>query len=134
MRLLYHPLIVHFPVALWLTSFLFDLMYARTRQTFFTTASNYLIGLGLLSAVASVISGFVDFIPLVREGVGQAFVDRHRVHSLTAYAASIVYLGILITRWRWRPRSTVAYLWPALLGAVLIAIAGYLGGEIRRVM
>ena len=134
MRLLYHPLIVHFPVALWLTSFLFDLIYARTRQTFFTTASNYLIGLGLLGAVASVISGFVDYIPLVREGIGQAFVDRHRVHSLTAYASSIVYLGILVSRWRWRPLSTVAYLGPALVGAVLIAIVGYLGGEIRRVM
>jgi uncharacterized membrane protein len=134
MRMLYHPLIVHFPVALWLTSFLFDLLYARTKQPFFRTASNWLIGLGLFTAAASVISGFVDYLPLVREGVGQAFVDRHKWHSLTAYGSTTMYLGILLARWRWRPQTTVAYLGPALVGAVLIAIVGYLGGEIRRVM
>lgn len=134
MRFLYHPGIVHFPVALWLTSFLFDLLYARTKERFFATASSYLIGLGLLGAAAAIVTGFMDFLPLVREGVGQAFINLHRVHSVLAYSTTLVYLGILLTRWRRRPLSTAAYLGPALVGAVLIAIVGYLGGEVRRVM
>lgn len=133
MRFLFHPLVVHFPVALWLTSFLFDLLYARTKARFFLTASTYLIGLGLIGATVSIATGFVDYIPLVAEGVGQAFVDQHRVHSVLAYASTLVYLGIFLVRWR-RPMSGAVYLGSALLGAALIAITGYFGGEIRRVM
>ena len=133
MRFLFHPLVVHFPVALWLTSFLFDLLYARTKERFFKTASTYLIGLGLVGAVVAMVTGFVDYVPLVAEGVGQAFVDQHRVHSVLAYASTLVYLGIFLARWR-RPMSSAVYLASALVGAALIAITGYFGGEIRRVM
>lgn len=133
MRFLFHPLVVHFPVALWLTSFLFDLLHARTKARFFLTASTYLIGLGLIGATVSIVTGFVDYIPLVAEGVGQAFVDQHRVHSVLAYASTLVYLGIFLVRWR-RPMSGTVYLGSAFLGAALIAITGYFGGEIRRVM
>ncbi len=133
MRLLYHPLIVHFPVALWLTSFLFDLLYLSRGDRFFERASRLLIGLGLLGAVASVISGFIDFRPLVAEGIGQAFVDRHRLHSTVAFGATLVYLVSFIVR----RRSTVsrtAIIVLTLLGAGLIAATGFIGGEVRAVM
>lgn len=134
MRFLFHPLVVHFPVALWLTSFLFDLLFARTRQRSFATTSTYLVGLGLAGAAVSIIMGFVDYVPLVAEGVGQAFIDRHRVHSYLAYAATGAYGGILLGRWRWRTMPTVVYLGTAAIAAVLIGLTGFLGGEIRRVM
>src|SRR2546428_1481032 len=35
MPLLFHPLVVHFPVALWLTSFLFDLLGLWKKESFF---------------------------------------------------------------------------------------------------
>lgn len=133
MRLLYHPLIVHFPVALWLTSFLFDLLYLSRGDRFFERASRLLIGLGLLGAVASVISGFIDFRPLVAEGIGQAFVDRHRLHSTVAFGATLVYLVSFVVR----RRSTVsrtAIIVLTLLGAGLIAATGFIGGEVRAVM
>ncbi|MBI2247372.1 MAG: hypothetical protein HYU65_05515 [Armatimonadetes bacterium] len=132
MPFLYHPLVVHFPVALWLTSFLFDLLYLRRKEAFFARASGALIGLGLLAAAVSIVSGFMDYRPLVAAGVGQAFIDQHRVHSLMAYASTLLYLVILLIRRR--PRSTTVYVAPAVIAAVLIAITGYRGGEIRRVM
>lgn len=134
MPFLYHPWVVHFPIALWLTSALFDLLYLRGGDLFFSRASRFLIGLGLLGAVVSIVSGFVDFRPLVAEGIGQAFVDRHRLHSTLAYASTIVYLVSFVLRWR-RPnlgRAAIAVL--LVLGAGLILGAGYLGGEVRRVM
>jgi len=133
MPFLYHPLIVHFPVALWLTSFLFDLLYLSRGDQFFERASRLLIGLGLLGAVAAVISGFIDFRPLVAEGIGQAFVDKHRLHSTVAFGATVVYLVSFIVR----RRSTVsrtAIIVLMLLGAGLIAATGYIGGEVRAVM
>jgi len=134
MPFLYHPLVVHFPVALWLTSFLFDLLFVFKKESFFLTASRYLIGLGVLAAGAAIVSGFVDYIPLVREGIGQAFVDRHNVHGLLAYATTVLYAGLFATRWRWPRMPQPLSLGAAIAGAVLISTTGYLGGEIRRVM
>lgn len=134
MPLLYHPLVVHFPVALWLTSFVFDLLASWKKDAFFATGSRYLIGLGLLGAAVSIILGFVDYIPLVAEGIGQAFVDQHKVHSLLAYLTTLVYGGIFAARWRWRRMPPSLSMGAAIVAAVLISVTGYLGGEIRRVM
>jgi uncharacterized membrane protein len=134
MPFLYHPLVVHFPVALWLTSFLFDVGFAATRDRFYATASRFLIGLGLLAALVAIVAGFVDYIPLVNQGIGSAFVSAHRVHSVLGYASTVIYALLFFTRLRGRGMATGAYLAGALLGAAFIAATGYLGGEIRRVM
>lgn len=134
MPFLYHPLVVHFPVALWLTSFVFDVGYAATRDRFFAASSRWLIGLGLLAAALSIVAGFVDYIPLVNQGVGAAFVQQHRVHSVLAYASTLLYAVLFLMRGRGRGMAAGSYLAGALAGAILIAATGYLGGEIRRVM
>ncbi|MDQ7840674.1 MAG: DUF2231 domain-containing protein [bacterium] len=134
MKYLLHPLAVHFPVALWLTSALLDLLYVRTRDLFHFRAARGLIGLGLLGALVSVATGFADALPLVAEGVGQVFVDRHRVHQVFAYLATLLYTVSFLIRWR-RPSvggAVVAALMVA--GAVLIAVTGWLGGELRLAM
>ncbi|MDR7543121.1 MAG: DUF2231 domain-containing protein [Armatimonadota bacterium] len=134
MPTLYHPLVVHFPVALWLTSALFDILYLRTGERFHLRAAQYLVGLGLLGALASVVTGFVDYGPLVREGIGQAFVDRHRVHSLLAYGAILVYAVAFYLRWRFPRPARAALAALTVGGAALIAYVGWLGGELRLVM
>jgi uncharacterized membrane protein len=134
MPFLYHPLVVHFPVALWLTSFLFDVGFAATRDRFYALASRFLIGLGLLAALVAIVAGFVDYIPLVNQGVGSAFVAAHRVHSVLAYTSTAIYAVLFVARLRGRGLATGPYLAGGLLGAVIIAATGYLGGEIRRVM
>ena len=134
MPLLYHPLVVHFPVALWLTSFLFDVLGLWKKQPFFGAVSRYLIGLGLLGAAVSMAAGFADYIPLVASGIGQAFVDQHRLHSTLAYGTTALYAGLFAVRWRWARLPSSLSLGAALVGAVLITATSYLGGEIRRVM
>src|SRR2546425_10608064 len=134
MPFLYHPLVVHFPVALWLTSFLLNVLFAYKKEPFFGTASRDRMGLGLLAAVVSIVAGFMDYVPLVREGIGQAFVDRHNVHGLLAYLTTSLYAGLLATRWRWPRMPPALSLGGAVGGAVPVDVAGDLGGEIRRVM
>jgi uncharacterized membrane protein len=133
MRFLYHPLIVHFPIALWLASLLFDVLYLGSGDRFYERGARLLIGLGLLGAAAAIITGFIDFRPLVAEGIGQSFVDRHRVHSLSAYGATLAYAASFIVRLHPRP-SRAAIVILALLGAGFISAAGYIGGEVRAVM
>ncbi len=134
MPFLVHPLVVHFPVALWLTSAVFDVLYLRSGDRGHLRASQWLVGLGLVGAAASVVSGYVDYLPLVAQGIGQAFVAQHRLHQLVAVAATAVYLASFLVRWRRPALSRGALVALMVVGAVLIAATGYIGGELRRVM
>lgn len=133
-QMLFHPQVVHFPVALWLTSALFDIFHVVRPDRFHTRVSQYLIGFGLLAAIVSIDLGFCDAIPLIKEGVGQKFVDRHASHQVWALAATAFYAVSFAVRWR-RPHlgrpATIVLL---AVGAALISVVGYLGGEIRLVM
>jgi len=134
MPFLYHPFAVHFPIALLLTSAVFDVVFMVTRDRFYDRAARFLIGLGLVGAFISIILGFADFTGLVAADVGQAFVDAHRQHSLFAYGAVVAYLLSFALRWR-RPnlsRTAVGAL--LVVGAGLIVTATWLGSQIRKVM
>ena len=129
-----HPLVVHFPVALWLTSLLFDAWYWWRRDLFAARAGRLLVGLGLVGALASVAVGFADYRQLVALGVGGSFVRAHQTHALLAYGSTTTYALYLLSRWR-TPEPT--RWWQGLLGvagAVLIALTGWYGGELRLVM
>lgn len=134
MRLLIHPLVVHFPVALWLTSALFDLLYARSGDRFHFRAAKFLIGLGLLGAAGAILTGFADVRGFNPEDVGPAFIARHRTHLAFSLAATAVYAASFYARWRSPAIGRGALLGLMLLGAALIAWTGWLGGELRMVM
>ena len=93
-----------------------------------------LLGLGLVGALVAVVSGFADYRPLVAQGIGQAFIDQHVLHSWLAYGSTALYAGMFVLRWRGLAMARGAYVTMAVLAAGLIAATGYLGGEIRRVM
>ena len=133
--MLIHPLVVHFPVALWLTSLLFDLMAWRREDAGHRWAAYWLVGLGLLGAAVSIVFGWVDLLAYERGGgVEPAFVRRHWLHSLPAYAATVLYLGSFLWRWRTQNRLSGALMTLSVLGAILIAVAGFLGGQLRSAM
>jgi len=131
---LIHPLVVHFPLALWLTSTFFDVMAWRREDPLYRQAAYWLVGLGLLGAVVSIAFGWIDLIDQERQGVGPGLLLRHRVHSLVAYAATASYLSNFVWRRRTLNRVTPALIGLSLLGAILTGITGYLGPEIRNVM
>ena len=134
--MLIHPLAVHFPLALWLASALFDILaWARGRDDpMYRRAAGWLVGLGLVGAAVSILFGWFDLYSLEREGVGPGLLLRHRTHSLVAYLATAAYLANFLWRWRTQNRMGGLLVCLSLVGALLIAIAGYLGGTLRQVM
>ena len=133
--MLVHPLVVHFPIAFWLASTLFDVLGWRRRETtLFRDMAFWLVGLGLLGAAASILFGWTDLLDQMRQGVGTGLLLRHRVHSWLAYISTAVFLGIFIWRWRTANRLNPGLVLLSLLGAGLITITGYLGGDMRSVM
>jgi uncharacterized membrane protein len=134
MNLLFHPLVVHFPIGLWLASALFDILYVRTQDRFHFRAAQYLIGLGLMSAVVSIIAGFVDYYAVNPEEMGRAFIARHHIHQWLAYAATATYAVSFVTRWRSPGVGRAWIIALLIIGAALISLVGYIGGELRMVM
>lgn len=132
--MLTHPLVVHFPIALWLTATFFDLLARRRPESAFRQSAYWLVGLGLLGAAASIIFGWVDLLAVEREGVGTGVLIRHRTHSYVAYAATAAYAGNFLWRWRVSNRVATGPLLLSIIGALLIAVTGFLGGDIRQVM
>jgi uncharacterized membrane protein len=132
--MLIHPLVVHFPVALWMVSLLFDLLAWYRQDPLYRRAAYWLVGLGLLGAAVSVGSGWIDLLGYERGGVEPGIVRRHWMHSILAYASTVVYLLNFLWRWRRENRLTSVLLGLSILGAILIAVAGYLGGALRSAM
>ena len=133
-RMLFHPNVVHFPIALWLTSTFFDLLGLRREKAVFRETAFWLVGLGLVGAAVSILLGWTDLLAQERQGVGTGLLLRHRAHSWLAYCSTAAYLGVFVWRWRTENRLTPGALLLSLLGAGLVAAAGYLGGEMRNVM
>jgi len=131
---LLHPFAVHFPLALWLTSTFFDLLAWRHGDAVYRRTAYWLVGLGLLGALVSIVSGWIDLVDQERQGVGPGLLLRHRLHSGVAYAATVAYAVNLGWRFRSGNRLAGTLLVLSLVGAALIAIAGYLGGDLRTVM
>lgn len=132
--MLLHPLAVHFPLALWLTSALFDLLAWRQEDPLHRRAAYWLVGLGLLGALVSIAFGWIDLLVQERAGVGTGLVLRHRLHSGAAYVATLLYGLNYGCRWRTANRLSASLLTLSLVGALVVAIAGYLGGDLRSVM
>ena len=132
--MLIHPLVGHFPIALWLTSTSFDLMAWRREDPALWRAAYWLVGLGILGAAMSIAFGWLDLLAQEAQGVGTELLIRHLVHSMMAHCASACYLVDFAWRRRTGNRFGKSLLALSILGAVLIAITGYLGGAPRNVM
>ena len=132
--MLLHPLVIHFPLALWLTSFFFDLLAWRRPDPMFRRVACWLVGLGMFWACVGIAFGWLDLLRLEREGIGTALRLRHELHSQMAYAAMLAYAINLCWRWRNHNEPTLWFLAFSFIAAVLIGATGYLGGELRIVM
>ncbi|HEV8339652.1 MAG TPA: DUF2231 domain-containing protein [bacterium] len=134
MSLLVHPLIVHFPIALWMTAAFFDLLYLARRQEIFASMARWMIGLGLAGAAVSIIAGWRDLRLQEFLGVGTALRQAHMAHQLLAYASTGLFAAAFVGRWRRRPLTPGWTIVLSLVGAALVAVTGYVGGELRKVM
>jgi uncharacterized membrane protein len=133
--MLIHPLVVHFPIALWLTAAFFDILaWRRPGEAMFRDAAYWLVGLGVFGGFVSIAAGWMDLLNLEAQGVGTAVLTRHWAHSMLAYFATAMFLGLFLWRWRTKNRPPHWALAVSIAAAVAVGITGYLGGDIRGVM
>jgi uncharacterized membrane protein len=55
-----HPMLIPFPIACFVLTFLSDLAFYKTSNEFWATASLWLLGIGLIMAALAAVVGLID--------------------------------------------------------------------------
>ncbi len=128
-----HPMIVHFPIALLIVGFAFDVVSLFVRKEIFTKAGLYLLILGAAGAVAAFISGNYAGEGVAEGGSLQQAIARHEgAAELTLWilgAAVIVRLASIWIRKYERPLRWLGVL-IFLIGALSVARTAHFGGQL----
>jgi len=121
-----HPMLIVFPIGLWVFSLVADLIfrYGGGNPTWHDLAFYSMLG-GLIGALAAAVPGLIDYFSL-SESAAKRIATRHMTINLIVVALYGVNLWL-----RMGDRSAAG--WPLALsvaGVVLLAISGWLGGEL----
>ncbi|MEI8006434.1 MAG: DUF2231 domain-containing protein [Bacteroidota bacterium] len=130
----FHPLSVHFPVALVMVAFMFDLVSMITKkEPCLSKAGYYLQVLGMLAAIAAWGTGHFIAGTTSMEGEAMQVKEQHELFATIALVAIIVAtIARLIMVYQKTENTFYKYI-PfglSLLSVVFITITGYLGGKL----
>lgn len=129
----YHHLLVHFPIALWTAAALVILWRALSDGALAQSAGRVLVPLLALSVVTGLIAYAIGWFVFPFEALSASPLGRNH---LTASTWSLAYWALLlITVWRlgdavWEGMRRWIMLLLAVLGGVLLAVTGALGGHL----
>jgi uncharacterized membrane protein len=120
-----HPILVAFPIGLWVFSVAADLIYhLGWGRAVWADVAFYAVGAGIVGALLAAVPGFIDFLSITDARV-RTIGLYHMVANLTAV---LIFAVSFWLRWI----GTVGFL-PAgvgMIGLVVLAFGGWLGGEL----
>ena len=121
-----HPMLIPFPITCLVGAFVADLIFLNTGDRGFATASHWLIGFGIGTALLAAVFGLIDFMGDDRiRRLGSAV--QHMIANVSAVVVSIVNFVV-----RLDDPTDIASLGVYLSGAVVLILlySGWLGGEL----
>jgi uncharacterized membrane protein len=124
-----HPMLVPFPLALWTTSFLTDVLFYFRRGAALPLVAKFLLAAGCLGAVAAAIPGLIDWKSITHKDV----VKIANWHARLNVIALLIFAASLYLRMNHGGAALVGYglkipVLLSLVGVILISISGWLGG------
>jgi uncharacterized membrane protein len=126
-----HPMIIPFPIALWVFSLIADVIYLwRGNLVWRDWIAFYALLGGIIGAALAAVFGIIDWLS-IKDREAKKVADWHarlNVIALLVFAASF-YLRTASGS-QWVGGSYTIPLLLSVLGVILIAISGYLGGEL----
>jgi uncharacterized membrane protein len=125
-----HPILIPFPLALWTTSFLCDVIFYFWRHPSLNLIAKFMLAVGCLGAVAAAIPGIIDWLSIKDAGVKRIanWHARLNIIALIVFAISLYFrmqIGAHWVNYHMRVPFLVSF-----LGVILISISGWLGGEL----
>lgn len=119
-----HPLITDIPLASWVVTAVFDLIWLIAHVTWAAPAALVTLIVGVLSALAAAVTGLTDW--------SDTYGSERRVglnHALFNTLALLLYVLSGVLRLFAGPGDTLVAALLGFLGLVSVGYAGYLGGE-----
>src|SRR5690348_16020977 len=105
-----HPMLIPFPIAFFVATFVCDLVYWSTRNDGWAYATLYLLGAGLIIAALAATAGLIDFL------------GDQRIQNLTPAWHHMIgnVIAVLFSLWNWLRRYKATDLGDAVLPLGLI--------------
>ena len=126
-----HPMLIPFPIGLWVFSFVADLIFLwRGNPVWAEYIAFYTLLAGIIGAALAAVFGIVDWLGLR----GTDAVPTANYHAVFNVVALLIFIASCYLRTVSGMHTTggsfkIPFLL-SLIGIILIAISGYLGGEL----
>jgi uncharacterized membrane protein len=125
-----HPMLIPFPIALWVFSFIMDVLFLWRGDGLWYLLAKYTLAGGIVGALAAALPGIIDYFGIKDRKVSKVAAWHARINVL----ATLVFAVSLF----FRTRYGVDYVGGSIsiptalsgFGVLLIAISGWLGGEL----
>ena len=125
-----HPMLVAFPIGLWVTSFVLDVIFYFIRNPSLVLISKVMIACGLIGGLAAAVPGIIDWLAIKNQEV-KRIADWHarlNIIAIIVFAIDLYFRMKLGAHWV-NYSLKIPFLL-SLLGNVLIGISGWLGGAL----
>ena len=130
----FHPLLVHFPIALITVAFLFDLVsLLYKKEPCLSKAGYYLQILGMLGAIAAWGTGYFIAGTTQMEGEAMQVKGQHELFATIALIAIIIATVARIILVYQQTENTFYKYVPfglSILSVIFITVTGFLGGKL----
>ncbi len=125
-----HPMLIPFPLALWATSFVVDILFYFLRHPTLLVISKFMIAAGCIGGLAAAIPGIVDWLSIKNDPAKKVanWHARLNIIALVVFAISLLLRLGSYSDFVGR-KLTIPFLL-SLVGVILISISGWLGGEL----
>jgi uncharacterized membrane protein len=122
-----HPMLISFPIGLFVTAVIFDIMHLVTGTALWASVAYYMIAAGIIGGLLAAIFGLVDFL-------GVPGGTRARSVGLLHGAGNVVVVALFVVSWLLRrpdpsSPSTLALVF-SFAGVALASVTAWLGGEL----
>ncbi|HEY1326268.1 MAG TPA: DUF2231 domain-containing protein [Casimicrobiaceae bacterium] len=122
-----HPMLVTFPIGLWIFSFICDLIFAfGSGNPVLKTVALYTMVGGLIGALCAAIPGLIDLLSLPPEPRKTAIA--HMSINLLVVVLFIINIWLRVSAGDQGAAGT-GTVWLSLISIILLAISGWLGGK-----
>jgi uncharacterized membrane protein len=119
-----HPALIVFPIALFITSFVFDITYLATRELLWYRIAYYDIVVGIIGALLAAIPGFTDYFTVRMTDKEKSTATTHMLLNLLVVVLFIINVAI---RYGDKAAAGSALTWAVALSIIGIGIMSYSG-------
>ncbi len=124
-----HPILIVFPLGLFITSFVFDVIRFISGNVFFAEVAFWMISAGLIGGLLAGAAGLVDYVAIPRGTRAAKIAQYHAIGNLFVLTAFAVGWAVRLYAQPHGEISLFSFLC-SVLGVLLGGMTAWLGGEL----